>query len=136
MSVSGISSSSTNPYQLSVATSLYQQNLKQLGQDLTSGNLSAAQQDFANLQQSPANQSGSSVNHLHNHHRFRAGAGDFTDSNSLLQQLNQLGQDLSAGNLSAAQQAYAALQALPTATTDAQNNLESPVPGNPVSAMA
>lgn len=137
MSISGISSSSTNQYQLSAATNLYQQNLKQLGQDLTSGNLSGAQQDFATLQQSLANQNASPASHVHNHHRFRAGAGDFTDSNSLLQQLNQIGQDLSSGNLSAAQQAYAALQAQPTAATiGGHNNMEPPVPGSPVSAMA
>ena len=54
MSVSGISSSSLFDYNTqSVQNKMqqFQQEFQQLGQDLQSGNLSAAQSDFATLQQ-------------------------------------------------------------------------------------
>ncbi|MGA2005562.1 MAG: hypothetical protein ABSG70_19440, partial [Terriglobales bacterium] len=53
MSVSGIFGSSFSNSQNVSATNYQLQNseFQQLGQDLTSGNLSAAQSDFATLQQ-------------------------------------------------------------------------------------
>lgn len=91
---------STAPAQ---AASPLDQEFQQLSQDLQSGNLSAAQQDFANIQQgfqnSPAN--------LHRHHHH---PGDAKGAAGIDQLLNQLGQDSQSGNLSASQQAYAALQ--------------------------
>jgi hypothetical protein len=81
------------------------QAFQQLSSDLKSGSLSAANQDYSTIQQK-LNNSGSS-SHVHHHH---ASAG--TAESSLLQELNQLGQELSSstlsGNLSAAQQAYGA----------------------------
>jgi outer membrane protein assembly factor BamD (BamD/ComL family) len=80
------------------ARSTFQQlktEFQQLGQDLQSGNLPQAQQDYATLSQNLPN-TGS------------AGASP------VLQALTQLGQDLQAGNLQAAQQDYA------TAKQDAQ----------------
>jgi soluble cytochrome b562 len=72
-----------------------QQEFQQLGQDLQSGNLSAAQADFATLQQlvPQANSASSSQS-----------------SNPIAQEFNQLSQALQAGNLSAAQQDYATIQ--------------------------
>jgi hypothetical protein len=64
MSISGILSRSYNQSQLSGASSNYQQQMQQLSKDLTSGNLSAAQSDFATLQAAfsqPATTSGSTV---------------------------------------------------------------------------
>lgn len=155
MSVSGIFSSMGNNAS-AISSQLQNSQLQQLGQDLTSGNLSAAQSDFATLQQAftqPAAVSSSSTSnpvtqafqqlstdlqsgnlsaaqkdystiqqdlqspsrHLHIHNHTKPGSG--SDQNPLLQDLNQLGQDLSAGNLTAAQQAYASLQqGLGTAT--------------------
>jgi hypothetical protein len=81
------------------------QAFQQLSSDLKSGNLSAANQDYSTIQQK-LNGSGSS-SHVHHHH----GSGGAAQNN-LLQELNQLGQELSSstlsGNASAAQQAYGA----------------------------
>lgn len=163
MSISGIFSSN-NQGQLSSASSNYQQRIQQLGQDLKSGNLSAAQSDFATLQaafsqpaissgsvtgspsstsaspaaqafnqlvsdlqtgnlpaaqkdistvqQAPQNSNGiASANHPHHYHHISGGErGNSSDQNSLLQELSQVGQSLTSGNLSSTQQAYASLQ--------------------------
>jgi len=98
MSVSGISSSNLFNYftqKIQNNTKQFQQEVQQLGQDLQAGNLSAAQSDFATLEQIlPQNISTYSV------------SGD----NSIAQALNQLSQDLQAGNLSAAQKDYQTIQ--------------------------
>jgi len=77
----------------------FQQEFQQLGQDLQSGNLSAAQSDFATLQQnappgSPLSNSSSSTQ----------------GNNSLTNAFSQLSQDLQAGNLSGAQSDYSTIQ--------------------------
>lgn len=152
MSVSGISSSSffdCNTQSVQNKTQQFRQEFQQLGQDLQSGNLSAAQADFATIQQSRP-QSGSvsssqgnnpialafnqlsqdlqsgdvssaqqdyaaiqqdfqnlaAQGHHHRHHRHGGGSG----SSEVSQLLNNLGQALQSGNLSAAQQAYSTLQ--------------------------
>ena len=95
MSVSGISSSLYNTENVQSGIQQFQQTFRQLGQDLQSGNLSAAQSDFAALQklQPPGNASSSS------------------QSNSpIAQAFSQLSQDLQSGNLSAAQQDYSTIQ--------------------------
>lgn len=152
MSVAGIFSSIIGSNQVG-APSYGRSQMQQLGQDLLSGDLSAAQSDLATLQQafaqSAATSSSSKSNpvtrafqqlasdlksgnlsaskkgystiqqdlqrsrHLHNHHQLRIDIE--SDENPLLQDLNQLGQDLSAANLNsgaqtAAQQAYASLE--------------------------
>jgi hypothetical protein len=71
----------------------FQQEFQQLGQDLQAGNLSAAQIDFATLQQS-SGQTASSAN----------------TNNPIAQAFQQLSQDLQSGNLSAAQQAFSQIQ--------------------------
>jgi hypothetical protein len=88
------------------------QAFNQLGTDLKSGNLSAAQKDFSTVQQDLQSQGGPSTGHLHHHHRISPGnvGEDPTDQNVLLQDLNQVGQNLTSGNLAGAQQAYATLQ--------------------------
>jgi hypothetical protein len=96
MSVSGISSSFNYNAQ-SVANNGQQsrQEFQQLGQDLQSGNLSAAKEDFATLQQLRQQTNSTSSGH----------------SNSpIAQEVKQLSQDLASGNLSAAQQDYAKIQ--------------------------
>lgn len=69
----------------------FQQEFQQLGQDLQSGNLSAAQTDFTTLQQNAPSSTSQS-------------------SNPISQAFSQLSQDLQSGNVSAAQQAYASIQ--------------------------
>jgi outer membrane protein assembly factor BamD (BamD/ComL family) len=97
MSVSGISSSSL--YDTQTVQNNFQkaqQEFQQLGKDLQSGNLSAAQSDFTTLQNllpqstaaTTASQSG----------------------NPIAQAFAQLGKDLQSGNLSAAQSDFATIQ--------------------------
>ena len=98
MSVAGIFGSSFINYAAQSIHSRMQQSrqeFQQLGQDLQSGNLSAAQSDFAALQKSgPQSNSGPSTQ----------------NSTSLSQDLQQLSQDLQSGNTAAAQQDYSKLQ--------------------------
>jgi hypothetical protein len=81
------------------------QAFNQLGQDLQSGNLSAAQQDYANIQQDFQSQAEQMQGHGHHHHH----GGGSDEQNSISQLFQQLGQELQAGNLSAAQQSYGTL---------------------------
>jgi hypothetical protein len=98
MSVSGISSSSLFDYNTQSVQNRkqqFQQEFQQLGQDLQSGNLSAAQADFATLQQlGPQTNSTSSSQ----------------SSNPIAQEFSQLSQDLQSGNVSAAQKDYSTIQ--------------------------
>lgn len=97
MSVTGISSSNFlnyNPQSAQTRMQQITQEFQQLGANLQSGNLSAAQADFATLQQTGAASSTSSVQ----------------SNNPVSQLFNQLSQDLKSGNLSAAQQDYASIQ--------------------------
>jgi hypothetical protein len=79
-----------------------------VGQDLQSGNLSAAQQDYATVQQDL--QSSAFSRHPHLHHHSGGSASSSTSQNSLEQPFSQLGQDLQSGNLSQAQSVYASPQ--------------------------
>lgn len=95
MSVSGISSINFQDFQIQTLQSRMQQfrqEFQQLGQDLQSGNLSAAQADFASLQQLGP----------------KSNSAQGTDS--ITQDLNLLAQDLKSGNLSASQQDVAKIQ--------------------------
>lgn len=89
MSTSGITSSMLSQMQQ------VQQEFQQLGTDLQSGNLSAAQSDFATLQQEMP-QTGSTSTAQSN--------------NPIAQAFNQLSQDLQSGNLTAAQNDYSTIQ--------------------------
>jgi hypothetical protein len=96
MSFSGIPSNTINPYRF-VTSNPLQPPLQQLSQALQSGNLSAAQSDFATLQQAfsqPATATG----------------GASSAANPLSQALNQLASDLQSGNLSAAQKDFSTVQ--------------------------
>ncbi len=77
------------------------QAFNQLSTDLQSGNLSAAQQDYSNIQQHFQSRAA----HMH-HHQGGGGGGD----NTISQLMDQLGQALQSGNLTAAQQSYTTLQ--------------------------
>ncbi len=112
MSIAGIASSALMHYTGQTAQSnrqKWQQSMQQLGQDLQSGNLSAAQTDFASLQQmSPQASSTASTQ----------------STGSVAQDFTQLGKDLQASNTSAAQQDYAQLQhdVSPTAASAAHHH--------------
>ncbi len=96
MSISGIHGT-LSPYLLGTATNPSQQ-FQQLGQALQSGNLSAAQSDFATLQQAFSQSAAIS------------GTTSAATANPVSQAFNQLASDLKSGNLSAAQQDYSTLQ--------------------------
>jgi len=97
MSIAGIFSSSYSNYTSQNTQNRFQQfqqEFQQLGQDLQSGNISAAQQDFAALQQLSPQSSSTSAQ----------------SSNPIAQEFSQLSQALQSGNLSAAQQDYTTIQ--------------------------
>ncbi|MGH9717102.1 MAG: hypothetical protein ACRD4R_10305 [Candidatus Acidiferrales bacterium] len=96
------SSSATNQGGSSAAQTEFQQ----LGQDLQSGNLSAARQNFSTIEQGVRQRT---AQILHHHHHFSA-AGAQSGSDSLSQEFSTLTQALQSGNLSAAQTAFSALQ--------------------------
>jgi hypothetical protein len=88
MAVSGISSMNFQDFHIQTMQSRMQQfrqEFQQLGQDLQSGNLSAAQADFATLQQ------------------LGPQANPAQSTDSITQDFNLLAQDLKSGNLSAQQ---------------------------------
>jgi outer membrane protein assembly factor BamD (BamD/ComL family) len=100
MSVSGISTTnllniqSNPPAQTSLQKA--QAEFQQLGTDLKSGNLSAAQSDYSTLQSLVSQSSyASSV---------------LQDNNPIGNAFTQLGEDLKSGNLSAAQQDYSTIR--------------------------
>ena len=97
MSVLGIASSSIFQYlNSSSAQSKYQnfqKEFQQLGQDLSSGNLSQAQADFHALQLPTA-----------------SSANTQNSTSPLTTAMNQLATDLQSGNLSAAQQDYSTVK--------------------------
>jgi hypothetical protein len=97
MSISGISSSSSANYRQSIQNNFQQfrPEFQQVGQDLQSGGLSPAQQDFAKLQQLGPQTNSTSTSQ---------------SANPVAQQFNQLAQDLQSGNLSAAQLDYSKIQ--------------------------
>jgi len=99
------SAQSTNPLATAVS---------QLAQDLKSGNLTAAQSDFATVQQNlqqAGPQAGAAHGHHHRHHQSDGDSGQSSGQQNPISTLfGQLGQDLQSGNLSAAQQAYSSLQ--------------------------
>lgn len=107
MSISGISSA-TNPYLTSLQNGIQQRNtdFKALGQALNSGDLSAAQQAFAVFQNDQQNlfsilqSQGGQQSNLQN------------GGNQQGNPLQALQQALNSGDLSGAQQAFAALQQL------------------------
>jgi hypothetical protein len=107
------------------------QAFHQLSQDLQSGNLKAALEDYDTIQQDFQNQGaqdyasqgaqgaeGGQAAHWHHHHHDggsgassgTASSGSSGGSGQVGQLFNELGQELQSGNLSAAQQTYASLQ--------------------------
>lgn len=96
MSIASISSSLFNhtPQVAQNNFQNFQKEFQQLGQDLQSGNLSAAQSDFATLQKDEPQSS----------------ISEASQSSPIAQAFSQLAKDLQSGNLSAAQQDYSSIQ--------------------------
>jgi len=90
------------------------QAFAQLGQDLQSGSLSAAQQDFTTLREDSAQQLNVSpvqIHHLRHHHvESQQGSSSVQPYNSIAQDFSKLAQSLQTGNLQSAQQAFSTLQ--------------------------
>jgi outer membrane protein assembly factor BamD (BamD/ComL family) len=91
------------------------QAFNQLGQDLQSGNLQAAQQDFTTIQQDAQQQLNATQVQGHPHHHHHAESSENSSSSSqrtnpVLQAFNQLAHSLQSGNLQSAQQAFSTLQ--------------------------
>jgi hypothetical protein len=107
MSISAISSNAQT--QATLLQSLLQQSRAQfqkLAQDLQSGNLAAAQQDFSQLTQN-ASSSGSAISPAASSSSASLPA---TATLQINQDLSTLASSLQSGNLSGAQKAYASLQ--------------------------
>ncbi len=96
MSISAISNLFSNNQTSAMSFQLQNSQFQQLGKDLTSGNLSAAQSDFNTLQQAFA--------------QTPAATSSSTTSNPVAQAFQQLSSDLKSGNLSGAKQDYASIQ--------------------------
>lgn len=99
MSISGILSSGFFQKQLGAPSTPYQQSIEQLSKDLQSGNLLAAQSDFATLQKAFSPSPISS-----------AAASAASTSNTVAQAFNRLATDLQSGNHSAAQKDFSTQQ--------------------------
>ena len=86
--------------------------VSQLAQDLKSGNTAATQSDLATVQQDVQQlgpQRGAGHAHHHHHHGGESSQSS-SEQNALSTLFGQLGQQLQAGNLSGAQQAYSTMQ--------------------------
>jgi len=115
MSVAGILNtalsalSSSNSQTTASRKHQFQTEFQQLGQDLQSGNLSAAQTDLTSLQQLlPPNASNTATSSSMDTTLSTSSSSQTNSSVSSL--FKQLSQDLQAGNLSAAQQDYSSIQ--------------------------
>jgi hypothetical protein len=100
MSVSGIFGSGFSSSQISSQYQLTNSEFQQLGKDLASGNLSAAQSDFAVLQQAFGQKSSSSS----------SSASVSPTSSPIAQAWQQLSSDLKSANLTGAQKDYSTIQ--------------------------
>ncbi len=151
MSVAGITSiNSTQLANVQQNLQKVQNEFKQLGQDLQSGNLTQAQADFVTLSQSlasPPNLVGPTA--LNN----TAGTGSSPANPStaagpaahrsashhgvhLRQALNQVGQALQAGNLGAAQQAFTAMSQIWQQFTSTTSSSASGTQATPINVSA
>ncbi|MGA8143686.1 MAG: hypothetical protein WB987_07340 [Candidatus Acidiferrales bacterium] len=87
----------------------FQQEFQQLGQDLQAGNLAQAQADFVTLRQNSPNPLASTTASSATAGATTGGAVS-AGNNPIAQAFNQLAQDLKAGNVTAAQQDFSAIQ--------------------------
>jgi hypothetical protein len=100
MSVAGILGGGWNSSSITSQFRLTNTEFQQLGQDLASGNLSAAQSDFSVLQQAFGQTAGSSS----------SSTSAPSTSNPIAQAFQQLSSDLKSGNLTGAQKDYSTIE--------------------------
>jgi outer membrane protein assembly factor BamD (BamD/ComL family) len=105
------STSSTTAASNTASSNPILQAFSQLGQDLQSGNLQAAQQDFTAIQQDAQQAAPQAGGHHHHHHVESSQNSSSQQTNPVNQAFSQLSQTLQSGNLQGAQQAYSTLQA-------------------------
>jgi hypothetical protein len=129
MSITGISSTAFSQYPLDNVSKTVRQDFQQLGQDLKAGNLSDARHDFTTLRRDLLTQTAQTPDGVNNNYLQRIRDNG---QSPLFQDLNQLRQDLTSGNLSAAQQAYTALK---TDVVGNQPHPEPPLSAPPVSTI-
>ncbi len=115
MAALGLLSSSFLQYGAVRAMQQSRQAIQQLGQDLQSGNLSAAQTDFSSLTDptqvgSTSSTQSSNTSTQSSNTSTQSSNTSTQSSNTIAQEFQKLGQDLQSGNLSAAQQDYTAMQ--------------------------
>jgi hypothetical protein len=111
MSIAGILSSNLlnlGSHNVASPQPSFQKEFQKLGQDLKSGNVPAAQQDFGNIQKAVPDQSVQT--YRHHHHSGGRENTSLGQPSTLAHEFAQLGQDLQAGNVAAAQQAYSTVQ--------------------------
>ena len=87
----------------------FQSELSQLGEDLKSGNLPAAQRDYSTIQLDLMQHSA----RAHGHHHHSSASQDSSSAqqpNPVAQAFAQLAQDLGSGNLQASQADFAVIQ--------------------------
>jgi outer membrane protein assembly factor BamD (BamD/ComL family) len=92
------------------STNPISQAISQLGQDLQSGNLTAAKSDFSTLQQDVQQQQATGGGAGHHHHFHVDNSQAFSQQSGVASLFASLGQSLQSGNITAAQQTYSALQ--------------------------
>jgi outer membrane protein assembly factor BamD (BamD/ComL family) len=130
MSVTGISLGNLLDYGTSQSTQSKMKQMEQefehLGQDLQSGDLSAAQSDFATLEQLNPNSTTSTSS--------TSTSSTSTTENPIQQAFAQLSKDLQSGNLTAAQQDYTTIeQDMQSASTSSTGHHHHHVEDNAVS---
>ena len=106
MSISALSANGYWDHNPPSSLEKIEQEFQQLGSDLQSGNLTAAQADFVTLQQDLPQTSNSSSQTS----SPTSNSTSNSTSNPIEQAFSQLSQDLQAGNLTAAQQDYQTIQ--------------------------
>jgi outer membrane protein assembly factor BamD (BamD/ComL family) len=104
---SSSSSSATSSSSSSTSSNPIAQEFQELSQALQSGNLTQAQTDYSQLQQDFQSQSSSGEHH---HHHHESGSSSSSGSSEISQLFSQLGQDLTSGSLTSAQQVYNTLE--------------------------
>jgi len=109
-SQSAATSGTTSSTTYAATTNAFEQAFQQLGSDLKSGNLSAAQKDFSTVQQDLKRPGDPSTDRFPHHHHGGGWNGPSDGQNSLIQDLNLVGQSLATSNVTGAQQAYTTLQ--------------------------
>jgi len=110
----------------------------QLSQDLQSGNLTAARQDFSSLQQDAPQSPSATPAHGHHHHHGGSSSSSDQSQNPIDQLFSELGQSIQSGNVAQAQSAYSSLQqdlALLGGFNSATSNSAAPSTSSPTGSL-